>query len=178
MKPFKRNHGWENIWRRNVNQNITYNSPSNILQDLLQFKSYGQNYYRSRRQFPEDLLSINGLRTLFEQSAHWPLFVDLVVYYFQVNMTHIVDYQIALENILTFRVTTCCKIKKGRLSIKWNKHRIPALWGHALLARSLLSYGSLGRIESPLVLRYSEMILPEKQFVRQIWPRKGSWSDK
>ena len=64
MKPFKLNHSWENIWRRNVNQNITYNSPSNILQDLLQFQSYSQKYYRSRRQFLKEILSINGLRII------------------------------------------------------------------------------------------------------------------
>ena len=70
----------KNIWRGNVNQNITYNSPSNILQDLFQFKSYCQKYYRSRRQFPEDLLCINGIIYRHKQTwsynhtyTPWPL---------------------------------------------------------------------------------------------------------
>ena len=31
MKSFRLKHKWQNIWRRNVDKNITYNSPSNIL---------------------------------------------------------------------------------------------------------------------------------------------------
>ena len=31
MKTFKKKDSWENICRKNVNQNITNNSPSNIL---------------------------------------------------------------------------------------------------------------------------------------------------
>ena len=41
----------ENIWWGNVNQNITYNSPSNILVSHSQFQSYCEKYHRSKRKF-------------------------------------------------------------------------------------------------------------------------------
>ena len=48
----------ENIWWRNVNQNITYNCPSNIMNNCSQFQSYCQKYHRSRRQFLEEQVSV------------------------------------------------------------------------------------------------------------------------
>ena len=59
--PLKKKHCWENILSRNVNHTPTNNSPSNILLCNSQFQSYGQKIQRSRRQFLEELLSINGL---------------------------------------------------------------------------------------------------------------------
>ena len=60
-KSFKQKRIWENIWRRNVNQDTTNNSPSNILWNHFQFQSYCQKYYRSRQQFLEEHLSIDRL---------------------------------------------------------------------------------------------------------------------
>ena len=60
-KSFRFKHNWQNIWRRNVDQNITNNSPSNILWNNSQFKSYCQKYNCSRRQYSKEGLSINGL---------------------------------------------------------------------------------------------------------------------
>ena len=45
----------KNIWRRNVYQNITNNSPSNILWEFALFSSYFQKYENSRRYFPGEL---------------------------------------------------------------------------------------------------------------------------
>ena len=45
----------KNIWRRNVYQNITNNSPSNILWEFALFPSYFQKYENSRRYFPGEL---------------------------------------------------------------------------------------------------------------------------
>ena len=49
-KSFKRKQNLENIWWRNVNQNITNNSPSNILRNHSHFQNHHQKYHRSRRQ--------------------------------------------------------------------------------------------------------------------------------
>ena len=46
----------KNIWRRNVYQNITNNSPSNILWEFALFPSYFQKYENSRRYFPANRL--------------------------------------------------------------------------------------------------------------------------
>ena len=48
-------HFFENIWRRNVNQRLHNNSPSNILRTFALFPSYFQKYERSRRYFLEKL---------------------------------------------------------------------------------------------------------------------------
>ena len=45
----------KNIWRRNVYQNITNNSPSNILWEFALFPSYFQKYENSSRYFPGEL---------------------------------------------------------------------------------------------------------------------------
>ena len=45
----------KNIWRRIVYQNITNNSPSNILWKFALFPSYFQKYENSRRYFPGEL---------------------------------------------------------------------------------------------------------------------------
>ena len=51
----------KNIWRRNVYQNITNNSPSNISWEFALFPSYFQKYENGRQYFPGELLSVNGL---------------------------------------------------------------------------------------------------------------------
>ena len=51
MKSCRQKHTYENIWWRNVQQDITNNSPTNILRNHPQFQSYCQKYHRSRRQF-------------------------------------------------------------------------------------------------------------------------------
>ena len=61
MKSRKQKHTLENIWWGNVNYNITSISPLNILWNLSHFQSYHQKYCRSRREFLEELLSVNGL---------------------------------------------------------------------------------------------------------------------
>ena len=53
---------WGNISRRNDIQNISNNSPSNILWNHLKFRRYCQKHRRCRRHFLEELLNINGLR--------------------------------------------------------------------------------------------------------------------
>ena len=63
-KSCRRKHSWRNISRSNVIHNITNNSPSNILQNQFQFQSYCQKYCRSRQQFLNELLSMNGLNPL------------------------------------------------------------------------------------------------------------------
>ena len=40
-------HSFESIWMRNVNKNIANNSPSNILSEHVQFRSYYQMDYGS-----------------------------------------------------------------------------------------------------------------------------------
>ena len=55
MKSFRLKQNWQSFLRRNVHQNIINNSPSNILKNYSQFKSYRQKYRRSRRQFLEEL---------------------------------------------------------------------------------------------------------------------------
>ena len=45
----------ENIWKRNVNQKQTTNSPSNILLTFALYSSYFQKYKTSRRYFPKYL---------------------------------------------------------------------------------------------------------------------------
>ena len=45
----------ENIWWRNDNQSVTYNSSSNIFKNHSHFQSYCQKYHWSRRQFLEEL---------------------------------------------------------------------------------------------------------------------------
>ena len=44
-----------------MDQNITNNSPSNILQNHSQFQSYRQKHHRSRQQLLDELQSNNGL---------------------------------------------------------------------------------------------------------------------
>ena len=61
MKSCRQKQMQENIWWRNFIQDIINNSPSNILWNYIQFKSYHQKYHRSRRKLLEELLSINGL---------------------------------------------------------------------------------------------------------------------
>ena len=61
MKSRKQRHSLEKVWWRSVNQNITTNSPSNIMWNLSHFLSYCQKYCRSRREFLVELLSVNGL---------------------------------------------------------------------------------------------------------------------
>ena len=64
MKSSREKLSYENIWRRNVHENTTNNSPSNIFKNHSQFLTYCQKYHRSRRQFLDELLSINGLITM------------------------------------------------------------------------------------------------------------------
>ena len=45
----------KNIWKRNVYQNNTNNSPSNILREFALFSSYFQKYENSRQHFPAEL---------------------------------------------------------------------------------------------------------------------------
>ena len=45
----------KNIWMRNVYQNSTNNSPSNILWEFALFQSYFQKFENSRRYFPGEL---------------------------------------------------------------------------------------------------------------------------
>ena len=53
----------KNVWWRNVHQDMTDNSPSNIFYNHLRFQSYCQfKYCRSRQQFLEKLLSVNRLK--------------------------------------------------------------------------------------------------------------------
>ena len=62
MKPCRQKQSWENIWMRNVIQNITNNSPSKIFCKLnLNDKVSLKSIHRSRRQFLEELLWNNGL---------------------------------------------------------------------------------------------------------------------
>ena len=63
-KSFRLKHNWQNITRGNVDEHITNNSPSNILYNHSQFKSYRQKYLQSRRQFLEEIFGINGLNIL------------------------------------------------------------------------------------------------------------------
>ena len=50
-KTFKWKDFWESILRKNIDQNIKNNPPSNILLILTQFQSSCQKYLRFRRQF-------------------------------------------------------------------------------------------------------------------------------
>ena len=61
------NESWtlQNILCRNVNENITNNSPSNIFKNHSYFQSYHQKYHRCRRQYLEKLVSVNGLTIFF-----------------------------------------------------------------------------------------------------------------
>ena len=62
MKSFRQKHCKKNIWRRNINQNSTNSSHSNVLQNNSLFQSYCQKYLISRRQFLEELLSIKRVK--------------------------------------------------------------------------------------------------------------------
>ena len=69
----------------------------------MQFKSYCQKYYRYRQQFPEDLLSINGLRNSFGFGFYLTL-IDILVQCF---------YQLLLYAItgVTAATTTTAKAR-------------------------------------------------------------------
>ena len=55
----------KNIWRRNVYQNITNNSPSNILWEFALFPSNFQKYENSRRYFPGEWVIFWTVLTLY-----------------------------------------------------------------------------------------------------------------
>ena len=56
----------QNIWRRNVHQSPTHNSPSNSYGIYLEFKSYFHEYCRCRRLFFSRTPDMKGLRNSYE----------------------------------------------------------------------------------------------------------------
>ena len=69
---FRPRHRWANIWRRNVNQNITNNYPSNILHSHSSSSCYCQKHHRPRWHFLEEILIMNELVALmFSKSAFY-----------------------------------------------------------------------------------------------------------
>ena len=61
MQSCKQKTSWRNISKRNVIQNITNNSPSNVLQDHAHFQSYCQKYCTSRCHFGIELRNDKGM---------------------------------------------------------------------------------------------------------------------